>query len=73
VYFTWVIKAYMQSKQTAEVTKCINMGKKCPVPLATVAEICYKEGEKELTLAAIKLVVNDTERIELLLEFQFWI
>lgn len=53
-YFTWVIKAYAQSKCFAEVSKFIKMGpKKCPVPLATIAEICFKEGNRDLARDAI--------------------
>ena len=73
-YFTWVVKAYAESKNYAEVSKFIKMGpKKCPVPLATVAEICYKEGNKELAKDALIQIPKDHERIELLLEFQLWI
>lgn len=47
-YFIWVIKAYAENKNWAEVSKFIKMGKKCPVPFSAIAEICYKEGNKDL-------------------------
>lgn len=73
-YFTWVVKAYAESKNWAEVSKFIKMGpKKCPMPLATVAEICHREGNKDLAKEACMQVPKDHERVELLLEFQLWI
>jgi hypothetical protein len=49
------------------------MGKKCPVPFATIAEICFKEGNKDLLKEVIMQVPKESERVELLIEFQLWI
>lgn len=58
-YFTWVVKAYAENKNWAEVSKFIKMGKKCPIPFATIAEICYKEGNKDLLKEVIMQVPKD--------------
>jgi len=64
-YFTWVVKAYAEAKNWAEVNKFIKMGpKKCPVPLATIAEICHKEGNKELSKDALMQIPKDPDRVE---------
>jgi hypothetical protein len=41
--------------------------------MATIAEICHREGNKELLKEVILQVPKDAERIELLIEFQLWI
>jgi hypothetical protein len=47
--------------------------KKCPVPLATIAEICFKEGNRDLARDSIMQIPKDDIRVELLIEFQIWI
>jgi hypothetical protein len=47
--------------------------KKCPIPLTTVAEICHKEGNKELVKDALMQIPKDPDRVENLIEFQLWI
>mmetsp|Transcript_100521 Transcript_100521/g.138587 ORF Transcript_100521/g.138587 Transcript_100521/m.138587 type:complete len:107 (+) Transcript_100521:2428-2748(+) len=46
VYFTIVIKAYVQAEQWVEVAKFIDM-KKPPCPHASIGEICYSYSEKK--------------------------
>lgn len=68
-----MVKAYAENKNWAEVSKFIKMGKKCPVPFAAIAEICFKEGNKDLLKEALLQIPKDQERVELLIEFQLWI
>ena len=44
-----------------------------PVPFSTAAEILYEVGNKELSADMFVKVSDKEQRIELLLDYQFWV
>jgi hypothetical protein len=69
-----VVKGYADAGNWAEINKFMKMGKKCPVPYATLCEICFKAGNLECAKEAImKGIPQNQDRVQLLIEFNFWV
>lgn len=72
-FLYWKVRAHVQSANWDRVKDFIEKGEDCPVPMASVAEICISEGKKEdLALQALSKIVKPDIRIETMLEFQLW-
>ncbi len=71
LYFSHVIRGYADKLCWPEVSKLIKM-KNPPVPFATIAEILYAAGNRELASDTFCRVSDKEERVDLLIDFQFW-
>ncbi len=72
LYFSHVVKGYAEKLQWPEISKLMKV-RSPPVPFSTVAEILYEVGNKELSADMFVKVSDKEQRIELLLDYQFWI
>ena len=72
LYFSHVTKGYAEKLAWPEIQKLMkNRGP--PVPFSTAAEILYEVGNKELSADMFVKVSDKEQRIELLLDYQFWV
>jgi len=72
LYFSHVIRGYADKALWPEIQKMIKI-KNPPVPFATIAELLYSAGNKEVAAETFCRVPDKEQRIELLLDYQFWV
>ena len=72
LYFSHVIRGYADKLLWPEVNKIIKM-KSPPVPFSNIAEILYAANNRELAADTFCKVPDKEQRIELLMDHQFWI
>lgn len=62
---------FAQAGQWENINEYINM-KKLPCSAAAIGEICYGFGKREISKAAFLRVSDADDKINLLIEYEFW-
>ena len=72
LYFSHAVKGYADKLEWPEISKILKQ-KNPPVPFSTAAEILYAAGNRELSADTFCKVPDKEQRIELLLDYKFWV
>lgn len=72
LYFSHVVRGFASKLLWPEVSKIIKT-KGPPCPYSTIAEILYEADNKELAADTFCKVPDKEQRIELLLDYKFWV
>ena len=72
LYFSHAVKGYAAKLHWPEITKILKQ-KGPPVPFSTAAEIIYNAENRELSADTFCKVPDKEQRVELLLEYKFWV
>ena len=70
-YFMIVVRAFAKARNWDDVAAFVTM-KKCPIPYAYLAEICYEFGNIPLAVESIRKITDYDEKIPMLIDIAQW-